>query len=65
MAWITGGWLTVSWEHVTPMMASGLIGIFIGDTALFACLNRMGAKTSRVTLLLPRRVLCHLGLLLI
>ncbi|MDF4653010.1 DMT family transporter, partial [Vibrio parahaemolyticus] len=44
MAWITGGWLTVSWEHVTPMMASGLIGIFIGDTALFACLNRMGPR---------------------
>ncbi|MFN1584151.1 MULTISPECIES: DMT family transporter [Vibrio] len=44
MAWITGGWLSVSTEHVTPMMASGLIGIFIGDTALFACLNRMGPR---------------------
>ncbi|HCH4681239.1 TPA: DMT family transporter [Vibrio parahaemolyticus] len=44
MAWITGGWLSVSWEHITPMMASGLIGIFIGDTALFACLNRMGPR---------------------
>ena len=44
MACITGGWLSVSTEHVTPMMASGLIGIFIGDTALFACLNRMGPR---------------------
>ena len=44
MAWITGGWLSVSAEHITPMMASGLIGIFIGDTALFACLNRMGPR---------------------
>ncbi|HDM8230010.1 TPA: DMT family transporter [Vibrio campbellii] len=44
MAWITGGWLNVSAEHITPMMASGLIGIFIGDTALFACLNRMGPR---------------------
>ncbi|EKO3870428.1 MULTISPECIES: DMT family transporter [Vibrio] len=44
MAWITGGWLSVSTEHITPMMASGLIGIFIGDTALFACLNRMGPR---------------------
>ena len=26
------------------MMLSGLIGIFIGDTALFACLNRMGPR---------------------
>ncbi|CAE6926697.1 of the drug metabolite transporter (DMT) superfamily [Vibrio sp. B1FIG11] len=44
MAWITGGWLSVSVGHITPMMASGLIGIFIGDTALFACLNRMGPR---------------------
>ncbi|WP_045459230.1 DMT family transporter [Vibrio campbellii] len=44
MAWITGGWFSVSVEHITPMMASGLIGIFIGDTALFACLNRMGPR---------------------
>lgn len=44
MAWFTGGWLSVSTEHITPMMASGLIGIFIGDTALFACLNRMGPR---------------------
>ncbi|MCV6072209.1 EamA family transporter, partial [Escherichia coli] len=34
----------MTWEHITPMMASGLIGIFIGDTALFACLNRMGPR---------------------
>ncbi|EDP58265.1 DMT family transporter [Vibrio sp. AND4] len=46
MAWTTGGWLSVSTEHITPMMASGLIGIFIGDTALFACLNRMGPRQS-------------------
>ena len=44
MAWITGGWLNVSAEHITPIIASGLIGIFIGDTALFACLNRMGPR---------------------
>ena len=44
MAWITGGWFSVSAGHITPMMASGLIGIFIGDTALFACLNRMGPR---------------------
>ena len=44
MAWFTGGWSTVETELVTPMMLSGLIGIFIGDTALFACLNRMGPR---------------------
>ncbi|MGI9875612.1 DMT family transporter [Vibrio chagasii] len=44
MAWFTGGWSTVETELITPMMLSGLIGIFIGDTALFACLNRMGPR---------------------
>lgn len=32
MALATGGWATVNSEMVTPMMYSGLIGIFIGDT---------------------------------
>ncbi|MGF1772401.1 DMT family transporter [Vibrio wakamikoensis] len=44
MAAITGGWTSVESAHITPMMLSGLIGIFIGDTALFACLNRMGPR---------------------
>ena len=44
MALINGGWFTVSSVHLTPMMLSGLIGIFIGDTALFACMNRMGPR---------------------
>ncbi|CAK1783590.1 DMT family transporter [Vibrio crassostreae] len=44
MAWFTGGWSSVEADLVTPMMLSGLIGIFIGDTALFACLNRMGPR---------------------
>ncbi|MEZ9069300.1 DMT family transporter [Vibrio atlanticus] len=44
MAWFTGGWSTVEANLITPMMLSGLIGIFIGDTALFACLNRMGPR---------------------
>lgn len=46
MALITGGWSTVEASAVPPMMLSGLIGIFIGDTALFACLNRMGPRQS-------------------
>ncbi|MDG3084686.1 DMT family transporter [Vibrio hannami] len=44
MALISGGWFTVHVSHITPMVASGLIGIFIGDTALFACMNRMGPR---------------------
>ncbi|GAM78239.1 permease [Vibrio ishigakensis] len=44
MALIVGGWGSVSTAHVMPMVLSGLIGIFIGDTALFACMNRMGPR---------------------
>ncbi|WP_375751649.1 DMT family transporter [Vibrio sp. HN007] len=44
MALISGGWFTVEFSHISPMVASGLIGIFIGDTALFACMNRMGPR---------------------
>ncbi len=44
MALFTGGWSTVAYEQIPPMALSGLIGIFIGDTALFACFNRMGPR---------------------
>ncbi|WP_428774338.1 DMT family transporter [Vibrio sp.] len=44
MAWATGGWQTVELTSLSAMVLSGLIGIFIGDTALFACLNRMGPR---------------------
>jgi len=46
MAFFTGGWSTLEPTAIQPMMWSGLIGIFIGDTALFACLNRMGPRQS-------------------
>lgn len=44
MALYTGGWSSVEQSGVATMMLSGVIGIFIGDTALFACLTRMGPR---------------------
>jgi len=44
MALVTGGWSSVELSAISAMMLSGMIGIFIGDTALFACLNRMGPR---------------------
>ncbi|QJT22507.1 DMT family transporter [Aeromonas media] len=42
----TGGWQTLT-ESALPLLAlSGLIGIFVGDTALFACMNRLGPRRS-------------------
>ncbi|MGY3944205.1 DMT family transporter [Aeromonas tecta] len=43
---VTGGWQSLT-ESALPLLAlSGLIGIFVGDTALFACMNRLGPRRS-------------------
>lgn len=42
----TGGWQSLDAGAVPLLILSGLIGIFIGDTALFACMNRMGPRRS-------------------
>jgi drug/metabolite transporter (DMT)-like permease len=52
MLWSVVG-LTGAWRSFTPaavglMAASGLIGIFIGDTALFAAVNRLGPRRAGV-----------------
>ncbi len=44
MAFINGGWTTMTFDNVTIMMLSGVIGIFIGDTALFSCFTRIGPR---------------------
>lgn len=50
-----GGWATVagSWGTLNPtliavLVLSGFIGIFIGDTVLFACMNRLGPRRSGI-----------------
>lgn len=40
----TGGFATLSWSQIAQVALSGLIGIFIGDTALYASLNRLGPR---------------------
>ncbi|WP_407331983.1 DMT family transporter [Enterovibrio sp. 27052020O] len=46
LALLTGGWATITSDIWWPMALSGLIGIFIGDTALFGCMNRIGPRRS-------------------
>ncbi|MET1415822.1 DMT family transporter [Roseibium sp. HPY-6] len=41
---IAGGWDTIGSAHLIPLILSGVIGIFMGDTALFLTLNRMGPR---------------------
>jgi drug/metabolite transporter (DMT)-like permease len=44
----SGQWRTLDQHAVVLLVISGLVGIFIGDTALFACMNRLGPRRSGV-----------------
>ena len=46
-AW-TGQWRSLDIHAIGLLVLSGLVGIFIGDTALFACMNRLGPRRSGV-----------------
>lgn len=46
MSLFTDGWQTLSTSTLPLLALSGLVGIFIGDTALFACMNRLGPRRS-------------------
>ena len=48
LALASGGWRGLGGEALGLLALSGLIGIFIGDTALFACMNRLGPRRSGV-----------------
>ncbi len=48
LALFTGQWRTLDASNVALLALSGFIGIFIGDTALFACMNRLGPRRSGV-----------------
>ncbi|WP_417615754.1 DMT family transporter [Oceanisphaera sp.] len=48
MALFTGGWSSLNSHSLSIMAISGLIGIFIGDTALFAAMNRLGPRRAGV-----------------
>ena len=48
IALATGGWRDLPGEGVAVLVLSGLIGIFVGDTALFVCMNRLGPRRSGV-----------------
>jgi len=45
---ITGGWRGFGLPYWGAMAVSGLIGIFVGDTALFSAMNRLGPRRAGV-----------------
>ncbi|MFM1908671.1 MAG: hypothetical protein RLZZ591_2348 [Pseudomonadota bacterium] len=48
LALLSGQWRTLDVGSVLWLALSGLVGIFVGDTALFACMNRLGPRRSGV-----------------
>ena len=52
MLWVAtfamGSWQSVPWDSYGVLGLSGLIGIFVGDTALFAAVNRLGPRRAGV-----------------
>ncbi len=48
LAFVSGGWHSLSLSSSAILVLSGVIGIFIGDTALFAAMNRLGPRRAGV-----------------
>jgi drug/metabolite transporter (DMT)-like permease len=42
------GWASLPTSALGVLAVSGLVGIFLGDSALFACMNRLGPRRSGV-----------------
>lgn len=61
----TGVWRELDSANAWPLLASGLIGIFIGDTLLFATLNRVGPRRSGILFALNAPIAALLGWLLL
>jgi len=47
-ALFTGGCGTLTADIVPALLASGVIGIFVGDTALFLAMNRLGPRRTSI-----------------
>ena len=45
---ITGGWQVFDSSVTTQILLSGLVGILLGDTALFGTLNRLGPRRTMI-----------------
>lgn len=61
----TGTWRELDAANVGPLLLSGLIGIFVGDTLLFAALNRLGPRRSGILFALNAPITALLGWLVL
>lgn len=60
---ISGSWQTIPADKLAEVMLSGLIGIFLGDTALFATMNRLGPRRTAMLFSLNAPMSAILGFL--
>lgn len=61
----TGSWRTFEPEVAVPLLLSGFVGIFVGDTLLFAALNRLGPRRTGVIFALNAPMAAVLGWLVL
>jgi drug/metabolite transporter (DMT)-like permease len=61
----TGGWRSIGGDVLLPLIASGIIGIFVGDSVLFATMNRMGPRRTSILFSLNAPLAVVLGWLLL
>ena len=57
----TGTWGQIGADNLVPLLMSGLIGIFVGDTLLFAALNRLGPRRAGILFALNAPIAAMLG----
>jgi len=62
---VTGSWHQLTALNLPPILISGLIGIFAGDTLLFASLNRVGPRRSGILFAMNAPLAALLGWLVL
>lgn len=62
---LSGGWQSIAQGHLVILILSGLIGILIGDTFLFATLRRLGPRRCTILFAANAPMTVLLGLVLL
>lgn len=58
---VSGAWRDLDPQAVWPLLLSGFVGIFVGDTLLFTCMNRLGPRRSGILFALNAPIAALLG----
>jgi drug/metabolite transporter (DMT)-like permease len=61
----SGTWQDLGWSNAGPLILSGILGIFAGDTLLFATLNRLGPRRAGILFALNAPIAAVLGWMLL